>query len=192
VTVAAPRRQYTLSDYLDVEAMSPDVKHELVGGEIFAMAGGTAAHAALSMAVGIVLGGHLRGKPCRIYSSDLRIFIPDGEVATYADAAIVCGPVAPAPGSPTHVTNPRVVFEVLSPSTANYDLGEKREHYQRLESLTDYVVIHQDRRRVEVWSRDGGGWSHRVHEGEARARLASIDVELDVGDLYATAGVDVA
>jgi Uma2 family endonuclease len=89
------------------------------------------------------------------------------------------------------VTNPRVVVEVLSPSTANYDLGEKREHYQRLASLSDYVVVHQDRRRVEIWSREGDAWSHRVHEGGARARLASIEVELDVADLYATAGVDV-
>lgn len=192
MTVAAPRRQYTLADYLDVEEMSRDVKHELVGGEIFAMAGGTAAHAALSMAIGVVLGGQLRGKPCRMYSSDLRIFIPDGEVATYADAAIICGPVAPAPASPTHVTNPRVVFEVLSPSTANYDLGEKRDHYQRLASLTDYVVIHQDRRRVEIWSRDGGGWTHHVHEGDAVAPLASVEAALDLRELYATAGVDVA
>jgi hypothetical protein len=53
------------------------------------------------------------------------------------------------------------------------------------------VVVHQDRRRVEIWSREGDAWSHRVHEGGARARLASIEVELDVADLYATAGVDV-
>lgn len=168
------------------------MKHELVGGEIFALAGGTAAHAALSSAIQIAVGSQLRGTPCRMVSSDLRIFIPDGGVATYADAAIICGPVAPAPESPTHVTNPRVVFEVLSPSTASYDLGEKREHDQRLASLTDYLVIHQDRRRVEIWSRDGGGWSHHVHEGNAVAQLASIEATLDLRELYATAGIDVA
>lgn len=188
----APRRRYTLEDYLDVEALSPDVKHELVGGEIFAMAGGSVEHAALAMAIGHLLVAHLRGKPCRAYSSDLRLRVREAGVATYADATVVCEPVERDPDSPTHVTNPTVVVEVLSPSTEAYDREDKRVAYQRLGSLREYVLVAQDRRRVEVWRREGDRWVHEVHEAGAVARLPSIELALDVDELYEIAGVAVA
>src|SRR5690348_4381131 len=109
MTSAAPRRRYTFADYLDVEEMSRDLKHEFVNGDIYAMAGGSVEHAALSAAVVGMLMAHLRGTPCRAYSSDLRIRIRSAGVGTYADASVVCDPVERDPDSPTHVTNPRVV-----------------------------------------------------------------------------------
>lgn len=192
MTSAAHRRRHTFADYLDIEERSPAVKHELVHGEILAMAGGSIEHAALSLAFGGLLMSHLRGGPCRAYSSDLRIRIREAEVATYADATVVCDPVERDPDSPTHVTNPRVVVEVLSPSTEEYDREEKRLYYQRLASLREYVLVAQDRRYVEVWRRDGRGWAREVHGAGARASLPSIDFELDVDDLYEIAGVHVA
>lgn len=191
MTSAAPRRRYSFADYLDVEEMSPDVKHEYVSGEIFAMAGGSVEHAALSMAIGALLVNHLRGSTCRAYSSDLRIRVREANVGTYADAAVVCDPVERDPESPTHVTNPRVVVEVLSPSTEDYDRGEKRLYYQRLASLREYVLVAQDRRRVEVWRRaDGDGdWKHEAFEAGAKAVLPSIELTIDVDELYSIAGV---
>lgn len=189
VTVA-PRHHYTLHDYLEVEAHS-DVKHELLNGEILAMAGGSVEHAALSMAIGGLLVAHLAGRPCRVYSSDLRLRIREANVATYADAAVVCDPVERDPDSPTHVTNPKVVVEVLSPSTADYDRGEKRAYYQLLPSLAEYVLIAQDRRCVEIWSRIQGRWRSRTYGAGELARLESLDFEFDVDRLYAMAGVRV-
>ncbi len=188
---AAPRRRYTLADYLDVEHMSPTVKHELIAGEIFAMAGGSVEHAALATAFAGLLVAHLRGTPCRPYSSDLRIAIREANAYTYADAAVVCDPIERDPDSSTHVTNPRVVIEVMSPSTEAYDRDDKRALYQRLPSLQEYVLVAQDRRRLEVWRRHEDDWAHFVHEAGARAVLPSIDFELDVDELYQLAGVDV-
>src|SRR4051794_9504008 len=128
---SASCRHYTMEDYLGVEEMS-GVRHEFSDGQIFAMAGGTPEHAALSAAVLVLLGGKLRGGTCRPYSAELRIRVLATGLATYPDAAVICGEVARDPTSPTHVTNPKVIVEVLSTSTEEYDRGEKREHYQQI------------------------------------------------------------
>lgn len=186
----APRRNHTLADYLEVEELSPAVKHELVHGEIFAMAGGTVEHAALSTAISALLVARLRTGPCRAYSSDLRIRIREANVATYADVTVVCDPVERDAASPTHVTNPRVVIEVLSPSTEDYDRDEKRIYYQMLPSLREYVLVAQGRRRVEVWRREAESWAYSVYDAGARFSLASIGAELDVDEIYDIAGVE--
>lgn len=192
MTSAAPRRRHTFADYLDVEDKSPEVKHEFVNGDIYAMAGGSPEHAALSASVVGLLMAQLRGSECRAYSSDLRIRIREAGVGTYADAAVVCDPVERDPESATHVTNPRVVVEVLSPSTQDYDREEKRLYYQQLPSLRHYVLVHQDRRRVEVWSRSGEEWNRVAYEGGASVPLAAVDCVLDVDELYESAGVYVS
>ncbi len=190
MSIAAPRRQFSFEDYLTVEEMSPAVKHEYVRGEIFAMAGGSVEQAALSAALLGMLVPHLRGGPCRAYSSDLRVRIQAADVSTYADATIVCDPVERDGLSLTHVTNPRVVFEVLSPGTESYDRGEKHGYYQQLPSLREYVLVAQDGRRIELWRRDDGGdWTHAVYGAGATAALDSIEYELAVDELYDLAGV---
>jgi Uma2 family endonuclease len=87
------------------------------------------------------------------------------------------------------VTNPTVVVEVLSPTTERYDREKKRLYYQQLDSLREYVLVAQDRRRVEVWARANDGWAHTIHEAGSRAPLPSIDYAIDVDELYAAAGV---
>jgi Uma2 family endonuclease len=88
----ALRPRYTFAEYLEIERRSRDVKHEYIAGEIFAMAGGSIEHAGLANAFVGLLFNHLRGGPCRTYSSDLQISIRAAEVATYADVAVVCDP----------------------------------------------------------------------------------------------------
>jgi len=186
---SASSRHYTLEDYLGVEEMS-SVRHEFLDGQILAMAGGMPEHAALSAAVLVVLGAKLRGRPCRPYSADLRLRVLATGLATYPDAAIVCGEVARDPASPTHVTNPSVIVEVLSPSTEEYDRGEKREHYQRIEALREYVLVAQDRRRVEVFARNpSGAWEHRVYPVGATVALPSLGLTFTTDELYDAAGV---
>lgn len=192
MTKLAHRRRYTVADYLDVEEMSPAVKHEFVDGEIFAMAGGTVEHSALATTVSGLLFAHLRGGPCRAHSSDLRLRIREANVSTYADAVVLCDPVERDPDSPTHVTNPRVVVEVLSPSTEDYDRSEKRLYYQMLPSLQEYVLVAQDKRCVEVWRREEGGWAHDVFHAGTRVELESIRFILDVDELYDAARVSVS
>lgn len=186
---AALRPRYTFAEYLEIERVSREVKHEYVAGEIFAMAGGSVEHSALATALVGLLFGHLRGGPGRPHGSDLRISIRAANVATYADAAVVCDPIERDPDSPTHVTNPRIVVEVLSPTTERYDREQKRLYYQQLGSLQEYVLVAQDRRRVEVWRRDGREWAHSAYGPSEKVPLASIGYELDVDALYDAAGV---
>ena len=187
--MVAPSRHYTFEDYLSVEEMSA-VRHEFLDGEILAIAGGTPEHAALSAAALIVLGRRLEGQACRPYSADLRIRVVATGLATYADAAVICGEPIRDPASPTHVTNPIVIVEVLSPSTEAYDRGEKREHYQQVASLREYLLVAQDRREIEVHARTAGGlWQRSVHRAGQTVDLPSIGVRFTVDELYTAAGV---
>jgi Uma2 family endonuclease len=189
MTAAIPRHRHSFLDYLQVEEMSA-VKHEYLDGEIYAMAGGTPEHAALCAALIVLVGSRLRGSPCRVYTSDLRIRISATGLATYPDASVVCGELVRDPESRTHVTNPSVLFEVLSPGTEDYDRGEKREHYQQIASLRAYVVVAQDRRHVEIWQRrDERSWSHRVFGAGDTIDLESIRCRVTVDELYAEAGI---
>jgi Uma2 family endonuclease len=183
--MVAPSRHYMLEDYLSVEEMST-VRHEFLNGDIFAMAGGTPEHAALSAAAVIVLGRRLEGRACRPYSADLRIRV----VATYADAAVICGDPIRDPASPTHVTNPIVIVAVLSQSTEAYDRGQKREHYQQIASLREYVLVAQDKREIEVYARPTGGiWQRCVHRAGQSVELPSLAIQFTVDELYNAAGV---
>ena len=188
MVASASSRHYTLEDYLGVEEMS-GVRHEFVDGQIFAMAGGTPEHAALSASAVVLLGSKLRGKPCRPYSADLRIRVLATGLATYPDAAVICGEPVRDPSSPTHVTNPTVIVEVLSPSTEEYDRGEKREHYQQIEALREYVLISQKQRRVEVFRRVENGWTHHVFDAGSTIDIPSLGIALSTDELYDEAGV---
>lgn len=188
MVASASGRHYTLEDYLGVEEMS-GVRHELVDGQIFAMAGGTPEHAALAASAVVLLGSKLRGKPCRPYSGNLRIRVLATGLATYPDAAVICGEPARDPSSVTHVTNPTVVIEVLSPSTEAYDRGQKREHYQQIEALREYVLVSQHQRRVEVFRRVDSGWTRDVYEAGSTIDLASLGISLSTDELYDDAGV---
>ncbi len=185
---AALRPRFSVQEYVEIEDASMGVKHEYVRGEIYAMAGGTPEHAALASALSLIVGSQLRGGPCRTYSSDLRISIAPEEVSTYADLTVICGPPEREPGSKTLVTNPRVVFEVLSPSTERYDREQKRLYYQRLDSLDGYVLVSQDRREIECWLRDDG-WNHTVYRSGETAILTPIGVHLQVDAVYSEAGL---
>src|SRR3954447_14765097 len=124
---------YTYAEYLGFEASS-NVKHEFLGGQIYAMAGGTPEHAALAAAAITLLGPQLRGGQCRPYNSDLRVRTPTG-LTTYPDVTIVRGPREIDGVDPLAVTNPRLIVEVLSRSTEEYDSGDKFAHYKAFPSL---------------------------------------------------------
>ena len=185
----ALRPRYTVAEYVELERGSVGVKHEYVGGEIFAMAGGSPEHAALTNALVVLIGSHLRGGKCRTYSSDLRIAIEGADVYTYADVSVICDPVLRHPSSESHVTNPRIVVEVLSPATERYDREQKRLYYQQLASVQEYVLVAQDRRRIEIWQRGANGWSQETYGAGAKVPLGSIDFTLDVDMLYTEAGL---
>jgi Uma2 family endonuclease len=177
--------RYTFREYLALEEAS-NVKHEFLRGEIYAMAGGTPQHAALGAAVSAALLAQLRGGPCRVYSSDLRIRVAATGLATYPDVTVVCGRSQRDPANEVTVVNPRVVVEVLSPGTEDYDRGEKLEHYKQIRSLAAVILVDYRERRIESHERadQGGAWRHRVAAGGESLAIDALGAVLKVDPIY--------
>jgi Uma2 family endonuclease len=146
----------TYSEYLALEARTGE-KYEWLDGVVHARAGGTPTHAKLAAAMIGELGAALVGKPCDIFSSDLKIRVLATGLATYPDAAVVCSKRELDPEDPNAVVNPALLVEVLSDATEAYDRGEKFAHYRRIPSLREYVLVSQRERRIEVYRRNERG-----------------------------------
>jgi len=181
----ATLKYITEAEYLALEELA-GTRHEYYNGQIFAMAGGTPEHAQLSSSVGRELGNALRGKTCRVFSSDLRVRVEATGLNTYPDVTVVCGDLMLTKERPQALTNPTVLVEVLSESTEAYDRGEKWRHYQTIESLTDYLLVWQDRPLVELYTRQSEAtWTYRLFEGlEAEFPLERIGGRISLAELY--------
>ena len=172
-------------EYLEGEKISP-LKHEWFDGEVFAMAGGTPEHSAIGLNVGGTLRAALRGKPCRAYNGDMQVKIEATGLRTYPDVSIVCPPERFDPNDPNALLNPKVLIEVLSPSTENYDRTAKFDHFKQIESLTDYLLISANRVRVERYARaENGSWNLQTFTLRSETvALESADVELPLDEIY--------
>ena len=180
----ASRHRYSYADYLAHDEAS-NVKHEYLDGEIYGLAGGTPDHAGLAVNLSAALVERLRDRPCRVFSSDLRIRVLATGLAAYPEVTVVCGPLERDPESRSTVVNPTLVAEVLSDGTEDYDRGEKLEHYKRIPSLRECVLVSHREPRVEVWHRGVAGvWEHETVGHGGRARLTSLDCEIAVDDIY--------
>lgn len=175
------RLGYSFLDYLRFEKDAHE-RHEFVHGLILAMAGGTLEHARRTAKVISLLDAQLRGKRCSVFDSNARVRVPSGN-AYYPDVTVVCGPVATDPEDPLSATNPRVVVEVLSPSTAAFDQNEKLEDYRTVVSLRHIVFVAADEARVEVWTRTEDGWALRSWGSGEQAGLDAIQCVLDVSEI---------
>lgn len=184
---AAVREKMTVAEYFAFDAAS-ELRHEFIAGDVYAMGGGTAEHSAVKTNLIGLLFGLLRGGPCRPMDSDLRIQAIGAESYFYPDASIVCGGLEYAVGEKDTVTNPVVVFEVLSPSTADFDRGTKFHHYRQIGSLQAYVLIDPVEQAVELRTkRADGAWELRDVEGTLV--LACVGIELPLAELFDLAGV---
>ena len=174
------------AEYLALEARG-DGKHEYIAGTVYAMAGGTPEHARLQMNVGSALLAGLRGRPCAVFSSDLRVRIDATDRSTYPDVTVVCGAMKTSPIDKDAVTNPTLLVEVTSESTEADDRGDKFGHYRQIPTLQEYVIVSGRAPHVEVWRRNERGRWELADEGGPQSilHLGSIDVKLDVGSIYA-------
>jgi Uma2 family endonuclease len=169
----AERSALSAAEYLEWERQQP-VRHEFFRGEVFAMAGGSVRHNALCVNASAQLAGGLRPRGCTVMSSDQRIGIGAGERYVYPDVSVVCGPVLVERGTSDVVANPTILVEVLSASTEQYDRGQKWEGYQRLASLTDYVLVSQAEARIEHFRRgEAGAWIYRAAGPGERVQLSN-------------------
>lgn len=181
---AAPARM-SAAEYLAWEREQPS-RHEFHLDAVYAMAGGSPRHSFLSNSMGAELRAAVRGKPCHVLSSDQRIGAPAGDRYMYADVVVACGGVQLETGSTDVLVNPSVIVEVevLSPRTEAYDRGEKWEKYQRLESLTDYLLVAQGAARIEHFQREAdGAWRYREYAAAEIVVLAN-GATLSVDSVY--------
>lgn len=182
-SLARPR--FTLEEYLTLERRA-DHKSEFLGGEIFAMAGASFRHSVLVANIMRELGARLRQGSCLPVASDQRVQVPSTRLNTYPDVVVVCGEPEFTDDRLDTLINPTVLVEVLSESTEAYDRGEKFAHYRRIASLTDYVLVSQDKRRVEHYTRQGEQWVlSEFNTPQDHVALSSLGCELSVAEVYA-------
>ena len=172
-------------EYLSLERAA-EFKSEYLNGEIFAMSGGSPEHSAISVNVTISIGTQLRGKPCRPFSNDMKVRTDPSGLFSYPDLSVVCGEPLHHDPHRDILTHPTVIVEVLSPSTEAFDRGRKFAQYQRIETLSDYILIAQDEPRVEhLMRRPGGQWLLTPIAGlPGLLYIESIDCTLDLAELY--------
>lgn len=183
----AERILMTEAEYLAFERASRE-KHQYVRGEVFAMAGASIRHNALVSNVLFHMTRALGAGPCRVFPSDLKVYVASLETFTYPDVTVVCGAPALYQGSTDVLTNPKVIFEVLSETTERYDRGEKAEGYRSMPSVADHILVSQHNAHIEHFARqEDGSWSLREASagGSVLIRSVSVSVSLDVDALYA-------
>lgn len=156
-------------------------RYEFLDGRIVVMAGGSELHDDIQVNLLAALKRKLRGGPCKPNGPDLLVRTDAaGRRGRFPDASVTCGRE-----SGRYITRPVVVFEILSPETELVERTEKRREYQSIPSLARYVLIGQEARRVEVYSRDGGGWRFReIDQYTEPLRLDPPGVELTLAELY--------
>ena len=190
--MAAPKI-LTEADYFAADHAS-ESKLDFMDGQIidsramiYAMAGGAFEHSAVSLNIGGELRQSLKGKPCRVHGSELRVAMPKGNYV-YPDALVFCGePDFRDEGPSDTLLNPIAVYEVLSPSTEKYDRGAKLDDYMAISSIQEIVLIRPDAARVERYIRDETGWRWEATVGLS-ATLRTVGVEIPMMEIYA--GVD--
>jgi Uma2 family endonuclease len=176
---------FTAEQYLDLERHT-EIRHEFLDGTVYAMSGGSSAHSAICFNLATILGVQLRGTPCKGFSPDMKVRAGDASLYAYPDLAVVCGEPILHDDHGDVLLNPVVIFEVLSRSTEAYDRGEKFERYKTIETLTDYVLVSQDRPRLEHFSRrPDGTWSRTEVSGlEPSLGIASINCRVPLSEVY--------
>jgi Uma2 family endonuclease len=177
--------RYTYADYVALEAVSP-TKHEYLDGEIYAMAGGSEEHSALAAEVLRVLGNAVVDQPCRVHTSDLRIYVEGVGLATFPDGTVICGPLEQHAASPVATAlNPLVLVEVTSDSSEDYDTVDKLGFYRTIPTLRAYVIVSHRERRITLHERGAdGAWVTRSATSGGVLRVACLDAELAVDRIY--------
>lgn len=182
---------HTPEEYLALERQA-EYKSEYFNGEIFAMTGASRRHNLVVGNVFASLHGQLRKRPCEIYPSDMRVKVSQTGLYTYPDVVIVCGEPIFDDKQKDTLLNPTVLVEVLSKSTSSYDRGEKFEHYRKLDSLAEYLVIAQNKYHVEHYIRqpDNRWLLSETDDIQKTNHLSSIECDLTLADIYDKVEID--
>jgi Uma2 family endonuclease len=176
-------KPWTVDEFLAWEAGQGD-RYEFVDGVLRMMVGASAAHTVIKDNITAALRRQLRGTACRAFSEGLKVVTRTAVL--YPDVIVTCAPVEPADD---RIREPEAIFEVLSRTTAEYDRGSKGEVYRAIAALQHYVLVSQDRRRVELFSRTDDGWLLQLIEAPTTdVYLRALQVTLAMEEVYADSG----
>jgi Uma2 family endonuclease len=181
-----PKPQLQFTDWLAAERASDQGRTEFLDGEVFAMAGGSEAHNLIAGNVYGELRTAFKGRPCYVYSSDMKVRIESANLGTYPDVIAVCGERLFWDGRRDLITNPTLIVEVLSDSTESYDRGDKFAYYRSLPSLRAYLLLSQRRVGAELFLRQpGGDWLLSAYSDlNADIPLTVLDTVLPLAEVY--------
>lgn len=191
---AIPEKKYTIEEYLQMELNAP-YKSEYYNGEIFpigeidgdtpeAMAGALPVHNAISSNIIYVFESRLRGKGCKPYGSDQRIFIPETGLYTYPDISVFCGLLQYQDNMT--LKNPVLLVEILSKVTEGYNRGSKFEMYRSIPALVEYLMVDSQRVHVELWRKENNKWvlAAETNDVNDTIELKSIENFFQLHDFY--------
>ncbi|HSW03175.1 Uma2 family endonuclease [Aquabacterium sp.] len=170
----------SLADFMAWESQQ-DTRHEFFRGEVFAMTGGSARHNRVILNLASRLAQHLDGTPCQVFAESMKVQLAN-EAILYPDVMVTCGKAQA--GDEQTVTDPKLIIEVLSPSTQGYDRRNKFILYRSLQALREYALIDPASREVEVFTLTAGGWLLSDQTRAAELVLASIDCRLPMDAVF--------
>jgi Uma2 family endonuclease len=175
----------TEAEYLALEASS-EYKHEYSQGSVYAMTGGSIRHGVITVNIGTQLNNQLANRDCTVTSSDVRIYIARKQAYRYPDVMVFCGDPAYVRERIDTISNPVVLIEVLSPSTALVDRNDKLLEYTRVESLQAYLLVSQHEPRIERYMRhESGEWLYTIASGlDSEIALPAIGCTLALSKVY--------
>jgi Uma2 family endonuclease len=182
---AYQKKFYTIQEYLEMENKVLE-KHEYYKGEIFTISGASARHNIISVNIISALKISLKGKKCRPYGSDMRVNIPENSLFTYPDISIFCGEVITLREDENTAIQPTVIIEILSPSTRNYDRGEKFMLYRAIPSLKEYILVDSESIHVEHFAINKEGlWQLKEHNtSQEKIFIETLDLRLPLKEIY--------
>lgn len=181
-----PKPHLSFEDWLAGERASLQGRSEYFGGEVFAMTGASAAHNAIVRNISGLLWTQMKGRPCQVFASDMKVRVRTADAGTYPDLVAFCDRPEFQDGRQDVLLNPSLIVEVLSDSTEAYDRGGKFALYRQLPSLREYLLISQHRVQAELYTRgadnrwtlsDFGALTDRIP-------LASVDCTLALAEVY--------
>jgi len=185
MAVANPIHRLTEAEYLQIERRA-EYKSEFLDGEMFAMSGGSSSHSLIKCNLIREMGTRLKGRPCVVYDSDMRVKVQATGLYTYPDVSVACGPIQFQDERKDTFLNPIVIFEVPSESSEAYDRGKKFGLYRQLPSLREYLLVSQHKPHIEQYIRqDSGEWLLRDVVGlSSSLSLASVGIAVEMAEVY--------
>ena len=171
----------SVEEYFELEENNPDTRYEYLDGYAYMMAGGSANHATISGNIYAILRSLLRGGPCRAYNSNMKVRVSE-ERYFHPDVTVTCDPRDR--GVANLIQSPRLVVEVLSPSTEAHDRGRKLQCYLACPSIEEYLLVDARSMRIERYRKEQKKWIYDAFEANDEVELSSFDVRFPVADAY--------